>query len=196
MGFRGGSARCSAPASPFEIGIAQFGFYFFFFRHWFSGGKAMSAATPPEVLPMFELLGAVVIFVLAAFAWLLPKERTVLQSTEAEVAFLFPAPVSRRTLIHFKLLKSQAAIILSSFFFTLFSGRLKSGEAWMFTSGMWLLFSTLNLHFLGASFVRTMLLDRGITTRRRRLRSRDCRHGAAHGTARAPRRSAARTSRC
>jgi hypothetical protein len=144
-------------------------FYFFFFRHWFTGGKAMSAATPPEILPMFELLGAVVIFVLVAFAWLLPKERTVLQFTEAEVAFLFPAPVSRRTLIHFKLLKSQAAIVLSSLFFTLFSGRLKSGEAWMFTSGMWLLFSTLNLHFLGASFVRTMLLDRGITTGRRRL---------------------------
>ncbi|MBI2924161.1 MAG: hypothetical protein HYY24_00470 [Verrucomicrobia bacterium] len=145
--------------------------YFFFFRHWFTGdgAKAVRAVTPPDVLPVFEMLGALVVLVIVFLAWLLPKERSALQFTEAEVAFLFAAPVSRRTLIHFKLLKSQAAIIFSSLFFTLFAGRLKSWDAWIYATGMWLLFSTLNLHFLGASFVRTMLLDRGITTARRRL---------------------------
>ncbi len=35
--------------------------------------------------------------------------------------------------------------------------------------GWWLMLSTLNLHFLGASFARTLLLDRGISNWRRRL---------------------------
>jgi hypothetical protein len=51
---------------------------------------------------------------------------------------------------------------------TLISRRF-GGNAWIHALGWWLILSTLNLHFLGSSFARTMLLDRGISNRLRRL---------------------------
>ena len=101
-------------------------------------------------------------------AWIIPHERAALTFTEAEVAFLFPAPVTRRTLIHFKLLRSQLGIFFSVLLLTLFSRRF-GGNAWIHALGWWLILSTLNLHFLGSSFARTMLLDRGISNWLRRL---------------------------
>src|SRR5439155_19971040 len=89
--------------------------------------------------------------------------------TEAEVNFLFPAPISRRTLIHFKLLKSQMAILFTTLLLTFMSGRFGGGGApWIRALGWWVILSTLNLHFLGSSFARTMLLDRGISNWQRR----------------------------
>ena len=45
--------------------------------------------------------------------------------TEAEVAFLFPAPVPRQVLVHFKLLKSQLRILFSALLFALLSLRFR-----------------------------------------------------------------------
>jgi hypothetical protein len=146
-------------------------FYFYFFRYLFhglGGRQAMNLMVSPEHRLLFELLGALVLFVIVLLAWLIPHERAALTFTEAEVAFLFPAPVTRRTLIHFKLLRSQLRIFFSVLLLTLFSRRF-GGNAWIHAFGWWLILSTLNLHFLGCSFARTMLLDYGISNRLRRL---------------------------
>ena len=100
--------------------------------------------------------------------WIIPHERAALMFTEAEVAFLFPAPVGRRTLIHFKLLKSQTAILFSALFMSLI-GRWGGGNYVFHAIGWWGLFSIINLHLLGSSFARTLLLERGISNWRRRL---------------------------
>jgi len=120
---------------------------------------------------LFEPLGALALFVVVAIAWILPTNRAALQFTEAEVAFLFPAPVPRRTLVHFKLIKSQLAILVTSLFLTLFSNRWSflGGSVAIHAAGWWLLFSLLNLHLLGASFARERLLDLGLDPARRRL---------------------------
>ena len=146
-------------------------FYFYFFRYLFhglGGRQAMNLTVSPEHRLLFELLGALVLFVIVLLAWLIPHERAALTFTEAEVAFLFPAPVTRRTLIHFKLLRSQLRIFFSVLLLTLFSRRL-GGSVWIHAFGWWLILSMLNLHFLGCSFARTMLLDHGISNRLRRL---------------------------
>jgi hypothetical protein len=146
-------------------------FYFYFFRYLFrgfGGRPAVNMAVSPEHLQLFELLGALVLFVIVLLAWMIPHERAALTFTEAEVAFLFPAPVTRRTLIHFKLLRSQLRIFFSVLFLTLISRRF-GGNVWIHAFGWWLILSTLNLHFLGSSFARTMLLDHGISNRLRRL---------------------------
>ena len=101
-------------------------------------------------------------------AWLLPHERAALAFSEAEVAFLFPAPISRRGLIHFKLLRSQAAILFTTFILMLVTNRF-GGRFWIHAAGWWLILSTLNLHLLGSSFARTLLLERGISNWRRRF---------------------------
>ncbi|MGD0350046.1 MAG: putative ABC exporter domain-containing protein [Verrucomicrobiota bacterium] len=148
-------------------------FYFYFFRYLF-GGYAGKRQPPvnftfsPEHRLLIELFGAFALFVIVLLAWVIPRERAALTFTEAEVAFLFPAPVTRRNLIHFKLLRSQLGILFTSFLLTLFSRRV-GGNVLIHALGWWLMLSTLNLHFLGASFARTMLLDRGISNRLRRL---------------------------
>jgi hypothetical protein len=59
-------------------------------------------------------------------------------------------------------------IVFSVLLLTLFSRRF-GGNAWIHALGWWLMLSTLNLHFLGSSFARTLLLDRGVSNRLRRL---------------------------
>jgi len=146
-------------------------FYFYFFRYLFrgfGGRQAVNMTFSPEHLQLFELVGALALFVIVLLAWIIPHERAALTFTEAEVAFLFPAPVTRRTLIHFKLLRSQLGIFFTTLLFTLFSRRF-GGNAWIHAFGWWVILSTLNLHFLGSSFARTLLLDRGISNWLRRL---------------------------
>ncbi len=83
-------------------------FYFYFYRYVFAGiGRQALASASPANGPLFQSLGALALLVIVVFAWLIPQQRAALIFSEAEVAFLFPAPVSRRTLIHFKLLRSQ-----------------------------------------------------------------------------------------
>ncbi len=59
-------------------------------------------------------------------------------------------------------------ILFSALLLTLFSRRF-GGNVWIHALGWWLILSTLNLHFLGSSFARTMLLDHGVSNRLRRL---------------------------
>ena len=157
------------------IGAIFGGLYFVYvFGFRFVIGAAAShrtaqTAITPENAQMFESLGALILLGLVLLAWVLPRDRAALVFSEAEVAFLFPAPVSRRTLIHYKLVKSQVAILFMMFFLTIIFGRFSSGGmAWVRAIGWWVILSTLNLHILAASFARTMLLEHGISNWKRR----------------------------
>jgi hypothetical protein len=144
--------------------------YFYAFRYYFGFGSGrtplmMPAAAQNAVL--YESVGASILFVIVLLAWVVPHERAALAFSEAEVAFLFPAPIDRRGLIHFKLLRSQTAILFTTILLTLVLNRL-AGHPWIRAAGWWLILSTLNLHFLGCSFARTMLLEHGISNWTRR----------------------------
>src|SRR6059036_346808 len=70
-------------------------FYFYFFRFFLVGGrsgKAAAGASPAEYPAVAESVGAMVLLVMVAWAWIVPHARAALAFTEAEVAFLFPAP--------------------------------------------------------------------------------------------------------
>src|SRR6266850_2344102 len=147
-------------------------FYFYFFRLLFGGGRRGTSTFDfsSEHLQFVQTIAASVLLVIVVLAWLIPHGRAALMFTEAEVNFLFPAPISRRTLIHFKLVKSQIAILFTTLLLTLVTGRFGgAGSGWIRALGWWVILSTLNLHFLGSSFARTMLLERGISNWKRRL---------------------------
>ena len=166
--------RLKQPKYFFGAIVGGLYFYFYFFRYLFHSGyarngrSAAAAMIPPEYLPLAESLAALVLLIIVLLAWLMPGDRAALTFTEAEVAFLFPAPVSRRTLVHFKLIRSQLRIFFSALLLTLFSQRF-GGSAWIHGLGWWLVLSTMSLHFIGASFARTMLMDHGVSNRFRRL---------------------------
>lgn len=144
-------------------------FYYYFFRSFSYTHGEPTAGALPDNPALYETLGTLVLAIFALTAWIFPRDRASLAFTEAEVAFLFPAPVSRRTLIHFKLLRSQTAILFTTLFLALVSRRLGGGHFWIHAAAWWLVLSTLNLHFLGSSFARTILMDRGITNWTRRI---------------------------
>ena len=146
-------------------------FYWYFFRTLFgtsTRGRPLALLASPDNQALFESIGALILLTILLLAWIIPHQRAALTFTEAEVAFLFPAPISRRTLIHFKLLRSQIAILFTTLLLTLVTNRL-GGHAWIRGAGAWLILSTVNLHLLGSSFALTRLLDRGISTWQRRL---------------------------
>jgi ABC-2 type transport system permease protein len=151
-------------------------FWFYIFRFWMMPSRprpGMELAGPQAFQMPVELLegvGALVLFVLVLLAWLVPHERAALIFSEAEIAFLFPAPISRRGLLHYKLARSQVAILFTTLLLTLLSGRWRAGpvQAMIGVLGWWFVLATLNLHFLGSSLTRTLLLDRGVSNWLRR----------------------------
>jgi hypothetical protein len=149
-------------------------FYFFLFRKVLGAGTSGSThgfGLTPEMAPQLILIAALVLLIVVVLAWFIPSDRAALQFTEAEVTFLFPAPMTRRMLIHCKLLRSQFSILVSSLFMALIlrRGSFMGGNQLLHAAGWWLILSTLNLHFIGASVARERLLDLGINPTRRRV---------------------------
>ena len=70
--------------------------------------------------------------------------------------FFYPAPVPRRQLLHYKLLRSQLGVLFGVLIASLFSGALLAGHL-AFLAGFWLLFSTLRLYLIGVGLTRGSL---------------------------------------
>ena len=102
--------------------------------------------------------------------WIVPAQRAALGFTEAEIAFLFPAPITRTGLVHFRLLSVQFRSLFGALILTLFTHRatVLGGNALTHALGWWLIFSALSLHFSGATFTLTQLAERGAVVWRRR----------------------------
>jgi ABC-2 type transport system permease protein len=117
-----------------------------------------------------ELIGALALIGAVAWSWIFGVERRVLAFNPAEVTFLFSGPVSRRGLIQFKLLHSQLLILFNALLWTLILSRERFGvSAWLRVLSIWVLLTTLSLHRLGASFVRTSLSEHGRLGARHRI---------------------------
>jgi ABC-2 type transport system permease protein len=156
--------------------VVGLGYFLFYFGNVLLGPWRHARGVPDGLWnssaaePVFENIAAFGLLVWIFFNWVLPGSRAALAFTETELAFLLPAPLTRRTLIHYKLLSSQLALLITSAVFTVIGGRGLTDGTWVFRLlGWWLVFFTLNLHAMAASFTMTRLWDRGITPWRRRL---------------------------
>lgn len=158
------------------VGVAYF--WFFFFRPVMPvpvGRPGLPNQNSPEfeALPLtfiFVPFGIIAIIRLIA-AWIAPTNKPGLAFAEAEVAFLFPAPMTRRMLVHYKLLSTQFTILLSSLMVALISSHWGARGSSTITHaiGWWVMFSTLNLHTTGAAFTVARLIDGGVSKRQRQL---------------------------
>jgi len=95
------------------------------------------------------------------FAWALPSRRAMLRFSEAEIAFLFPAPLTRVGLINFSVLRAQLRIFLSAFLLSLVfaRGRGLPGNSLQHATAIWLGIATLRLHTIGASFTLARFVE-------------------------------------
>ncbi len=113
--------------------------------------------------PAFEPLVAGGVLLLAAFTWFFPSKRAGLDFSEAEIAWFFPAPVRRRTLVHFRLLRTQAGLLFSAFVLAVIMSGFSGGRLHAASlPGWWILMSALELHRQAAGFTRTRLHDLGV----------------------------------
>jgi ABC-2 type transport system permease protein len=116
-----------------------------------------------------ETVAAFGILVLMIGGWIF-SEKQALAFSQAEVQFLFPAPLTRRGLIGYKLFRSQLIILFNAIIWVFVLRR--SGSvlaAPLRLVGTWLLFTNLSLHRLGAALVRTSLQEHGRAGVRRQL---------------------------
>lgn len=118
-----------------------------------------------EFAPLFLTLGVVAMLV---WSWLFSRERSALKFSLAEVHFLFPAPLSRRTLLHYKLAGTQLVVLLNVVIWVVLLGVRPGLPVVMRAVAVWSLLTTLYLHRLGATFVRTSLREHQAHGARRR----------------------------
>jgi ABC-2 type transport system permease protein len=120
---------------------------------------------PTEALPLIVDVASLVVLIMLLVNWAIPR-RASLSFSETEIAFLFPAPVNRRMLVHYRLLSSQIGILFSALILTVVfrRGQMIGGNFWFHTLGWWLILATLDLHSVGAMFTYSKLLNPSITT--------------------------------
>jgi hypothetical protein len=159
--------RLRQPKYLVGTAVAAAYIYFILLRRTAPGGRAIG----PPGMAGAGLVGMAVICVgLAAigllrlaFVWISPAEKPGLRFTEAEIAFLFPAPVTRKTLIHFRLLSAQFAILFTSCLMALFFNRFGSvgGSRVLRAIAWWVILSLFDLHVIGTHLALARLRERG-----------------------------------
>ncbi len=149
---------------------AAYLYYFFlgqFFRHG-SGHGSFPRAIPADLMPAAEVGFSVILLAAVLLPWLWPGGGKAILFTEAEIQFLFPAPVSRRSLLRFRILKGQLGILFGVLISTFIFGR---GSLFPRTGfllvGLWLVYSFLSLYYTAASLSKASLFEHGVSGLRR-----------------------------
>ena len=160
------AARARRLRTPrYALALAAGGFYFWFLFFRDAHDAPLAGIVGGD---WSSLIGSLVFAMLAANWWLFGGDRGALAFSPAELHFLFPAPVSRRALVHFKLLRAQSVILFNTLLWVGLLGRgrteLNSG---LRAVAIWTLFSTLHLHRLGAALTRSSAVEHGRAGARR-----------------------------
>jgi ABC-2 type transport system permease protein len=130
-------------------GIAYF--WLMFFRRSMRSGRPL--AMPFAFAANDVALGAfsILILVMAIAAWALPSDSGGLEFSPAEIQFLFPAPVSRRQLLLYKIIRGQARLLISVVIFTILG--LRQGAV----IGLWAAMTVFNIYLIMARLGRARL---------------------------------------
>lgn len=131
-----------------------------------SGHVAAASAWPMEFGGLVQLFTAAALLVGVGLVWLFRGSEASLSLSEGEAQFLFSAPLSRASVVHFALLRSQLRVLWGVVIALLLS---RPGSAAGFlrgAAGAWILFSTVNLHLLGAGFTKAAWKERAPAVRR------------------------------
>jgi hypothetical protein len=130
------------------------------------GGRSAPPVTPEAFLQAGGPVIGLGLLVMAALAWLLPAFSSLLEFTEPEVQFLFPAPVSRRELLVYRILRSQIALLFAAVISGLFVPSSSVAPRLRFAAGMWVLLVTVRVYFAGVTLARARLTDAATAARR------------------------------
>jgi len=118
---------------------------------------ASFAATAPA-------LGGLALLVAAAVSWLMPFGSGLLEFTQAETEFLFPAPVSRRNLLFYRLMRSQWAVFFGALVMSLAYPIATIPARVRGLLAVWLILMTAHVFFTGVTLSRPQLVRHGLNS--------------------------------
>ena len=155
------------------VGAAYF-YFTIFARMW---GPLRSESHRPPLRPAAAVslaaLGAAVpavaglaLMIVMALGWVFPVDSGLLQFTDAEVQFLFPAPVSRRQLLLHRLMRSQIGLLFAAIVPALIVPS-PTGSRAKFALSIWIILVTIKVHFTGITLARASLRLHGADARHR-----------------------------
>ena len=129
--------------------------------------ESQASVASPFPAELTQLLLAAGVASVIIWAWVYANDRRALAFTTAEVAFLFPAPVSRRSLVNFKLARAQLLVLLNTLIWAVIIDVGRPGmPTWKRAVAVWCILSVLQLHRLGAALTRAALMEPGWRPRR------------------------------
>ena len=134
------------------IGVAYFGFIFFG-RGGGSGGPGLMWAIGKS-RGLAELAVAAFLFGTSLLGWVWPRSKPALPFTLAEVQHLFPAPISRRNLVRYRVLRSQVGTLIAGAVMAVIFRPGSGREGLTVFLGISLVMATLNLHLIGIALSR------------------------------------------
>ena len=142
------------------FGIAYLTYFAILRNPGFSGSRR--AANFVRVAGPMELGAALSLLLLAALVWILPAAGSPVRFSASEIQFLFPAPITRRQLLQYRLLRAQLGLLVGSAMATVFMRPTSFANSWKFLTGLWLILMTCRIYFTGVSLYREGLRQRGI----------------------------------
>lgn len=141
-----------------------------FYIYWLALRRQGGAALTGVGTPAGDVWAVGVLAILILINWLFGSAETPFPFTLAETQFLFTAPLTRREVIDFKLLRSQLPLLISAAVTGLFLTGGQLNELRVFhVIGLWLVYGTLQLHYAGVALLRGSLTQHGVAGIRRRL---------------------------
>ncbi|HKC46991.1 MAG TPA: putative ABC exporter domain-containing protein, partial [Gemmatimonadales bacterium] len=127
--------------------------YFWYF--WIRPRNAWTSSAAPDVR---WLVAALAVGATAILTWVFGSAETPFAFQLAETDFVFPAPLTRRAVIQFRMVRSQLPILVSAMFTVLIFSRADLATRVLFRiPAFWLLYFTLQLHAASAALVRASL---------------------------------------
>jgi ABC-2 type transport system permease protein len=135
--------------------VAMVYFWFTAFRHLFSARSPLQSGGIPSSGLVIDLT-AVIVLALLILAWALPEQSAGLKFSEAEIQFLFPAPITRRQLLLYKILRAQPQVFISAAVMTFLMFRNAK------FIGLWVCFIVLSIYFTFVALARARLKLLGV----------------------------------
>ncbi|HEX5000617.1 MAG TPA: hypothetical protein VFY29_20505 [Terriglobia bacterium] len=128
--------------------------WFVFLRPRRVPGGISGLLASAEARTAIELAGAAILFFSAALtavlsSWLPTMRRPALNFSKGEIQFLFPAPLTRKELVRYKVLRTQVGVLIASAVLTIVFRGASLANGWMVFAGMTLILANLNLYNTG-----------------------------------------------
>jgi ABC-2 type transport system permease protein len=141
---------------------------------WLMGVFSRSMVSPhaagtgsDDFAGFFPMIYEAVLVLSALLTWIFGKAEPAIAFTGADVQMLFPAPVSRSALVRYKLVQAQFPILFTVVIWLAFLTQSSPLAAGYRAAALWVLFTTLYLHRVGASFVKVGAARHGAAGLRR-----------------------------